>query len=124
MLATLTGYVFYVAIDWPGIHTIMLTCLIVAQPSLGATSMRSILRIVGALIGSGLALFMVVFIIPHLDDIVGLLLMTMPVLALGAWISAGSERSSYAGTQIMFTFSLALLEDFGPVTILPRSATG
>jgi multidrug resistance protein MdtO len=118
VLATLIGYVFYVAIDWPGIHTIMLTCVIVAQPSLGATSMRSILRIVGALIGSGLALFMVVFIIPHLEDIVGLLLMTMPVLALGAWIAAGSERSAYAGTQIMFTFSLALLGDFGPVTDL------
>lgn len=118
MLAAMTGYLFYTAVDWPGIHTIMLTCLIVAQPSQGAISLKSILRIVGALIGSGLALFTVVFIIPHLEDIVGLLFMTMPVLALGAWISAGSERSSYAGTQLALTFALALLADFGPVTDL------
>jgi multidrug resistance protein MdtO len=42
------------------------------------------------------------------------LLMSLPVIALGAWVSAGSERSSYAGIQIMFTFALALLESFSP----------
>jgi multidrug resistance protein MdtO len=36
------------------------------------------------------------------------------VIALGAWVSAGGERISYAGIQIVFTFSLAFLEDFGP----------
>jgi multidrug resistance protein MdtO len=55
-----------------------------------------------------------VFIVPHFDDIVSLLLMTLPVVALGAWISAGSERIGYAGLQVMFTFSLAVLGEFGP----------
>lgn len=114
LLAVLVCYVFYNATDWQGIHTIMLTCLIIALPSLGASTQRAILRIGGALVGSGLALFMVVFVIPHLDSIVGLLLMSLPVVALSAWVSAGSERISYAGVQIMFTFSLALLEQFGP----------
>jgi multidrug resistance protein MdtO len=57
-------------------------------------------------------------VIPRLDDIVGLLLMTLPIVALAAWISAGSERISYAGIQLIFTFSLALLERFGPTTDL------
>ncbi|WP_158906071.1 FUSC family protein [Burkholderia sp. L27(2015)] len=118
MLAVLVCYVFYNAVDWQGIHTIMLTCLIVALPSLGASTQRALLRLSGAAVGSALALFMVVFVVPHLDDIVGLLLMALPVVALGAWIAAGSERIGYAGLQVMFTFSLALLDQFGPATNL------
>jgi multidrug resistance protein MdtO len=118
LLAVLVCYVFYNAVDWQGIHTIMLTCLIVALPSLGASTQRALLRLGGAAIGSALALFMVVFIVPHLDDIVGLLLMALPVFGLGAWISAGSERIGYAGIQVMFTFSLALVDQFSPSTNL------
>ena len=114
LLSVLICYVFYNAVNWPGIHTIMLTCLVVALPSLGASSRHGLLRVSGALIGSGLALFMVSFVIPHLESVTGLLLMSLPVIALGAWVSAGSERISYAGLQIMFTFSLALLEQFAP----------
>jgi multidrug resistance protein MdtO len=118
LLAVLVCYVFYNAVDWQGVHTIMLTCLIVALPSLGASTQRALLRLAGAGIGSVLALFMVVFVVPHLDNVVGLLLMALPVVALGAWISAGSEQIGYAGIQVMFTFSLALLEQFGPSTNL------
>ncbi|SKD02726.1 Uncharacterized membrane protein YccC [Burkholderia sp. CF099] len=118
LLAVLACYVFYNAVDWQGIHTIMLTCVIVALPSLGASTQRALLRLTGAAIGSALALFMVVFVIPHLDEIVGLLLITLPVAALGAWISAGSERIGYAGIQVIFTFSLAVLGQFGPTTNL------
>ncbi|WP_410832699.1 FUSC family protein [Paraburkholderia sp. SIMBA_030] len=118
LLAVLICYVFYNAVDWQGIHTIMLTCLIVALPSLGASTQRALLRVGGAAVGSALALFMVVFVVSHIDDVVSLLLMALPVIALGAWITAGSERISYAGLQVMFTFSLALLEQFGPTTNL------
>ncbi|CAB3807481.1 Multidrug resistance protein MdtO [Paraburkholderia ultramafica] len=118
LMAAMFSYVFYVATDWQGIHTIMLSCLIVAQPSLGASSQRAILRIGGAAVGSLLALAMLVWIVPHIDGIVGLLMMSLPVIALGAWVTAGSERISYAGTQLMFTFALALLEHFGPTTNL------
>jgi multidrug resistance protein MdtO len=118
LLAVLVCYVFYNAADWQGVHTIMLTCLIVALPSLGASTQRALLRLSGAAAGSALALFMVVFIVPHLDSIVGLLLMILPVVAFGAWIAAGSERIGYAGLQVMFTFSLALLGQFGPSTNL------
>jgi len=114
LLAVLVCYVFYNAVDWQGVHTIMLTCLVVALPSLGASAQRALLRLSGAAIGSALALFMVVFIVPHFDDIAGLLLIVLPVVALGAWILAGSERIGYAGLQIMFTFSLAVLGEFGP----------
>ncbi|HXZ07372.1 MAG TPA: FUSC family protein, partial [Paraburkholderia sp.] len=118
LLAVLVSYVFYNATDWQGVHTIMLTCLIVALPSLGASTQRALLRVAGALGGSALALFMVVFVIPQLDSIVGLLLMALPVAALASWLAAGSERIGYAGVQLLFTFSLAVLGQFSPTTNL------
>lgn len=118
LLAAMIGYLFYQATDWQGIHTIMLSSLIVAQPSLGATRRRAIMRIGGAALGSAIALVMVVWVVPRIDGIVGLLMMSLPVIALGAWVSAGSERISYAGTQLVFTFALAMLDQFGPETNL------
>lgn len=111
-------YLFYMATDWPGIHTIMLSCLIVAQPGLGSTWRKIILRSVGAAIGSLIALLTIVFIIPHLDSLVGLLCIVIPVVALTSWVTTGPESISYAGIQILFTFALAVLETFGPVTEL------
>jgi len=118
LLAVEICYVFYNSVDWQGAHTIMLTCVIIALPSLGASMQRALLRVGGALTGSALALFMVVFIEPHLDSIFGLLMMTLPVIAIGAWMAAGSERIGYAGVQTVFTFALALLGRFGPTSDL------
>lgn len=114
LLAVLLCYVFYNSTDWQGAHTIMLTCLIVALPSLGASAERALLRVGGAAIGSLIALLLVVFVIPQLESITGLLLAVLPVIAFGSWIAAGSERIGYAGVQIVFTCSLALFEHFGP----------
>lgn len=118
LLATLLCYVFYTAADWQGIHTIMLSCVIVAQPGLGATMQKTLLRIVGALLATLIALLLIVFVQPWTDSLIGLLAMTLPVFALAAWIAAGSERISYAGIQIGFTFALAFLSWFGPLSNL------
>lgn len=115
LLATLICYVFYTATDWQGIHTIMLSCVIVAQPGLGATMQKTLLRIGGALLATLLALGCILFIQPHTDSLVGLLAMALPIMALGAWLAAGSERIAYAGIQIAFTFSLAFFSWFGPI---------
>ena len=115
LLATLVCYLFYTATDWQGIHTIMLSCVIVAQLGLGATMQKTLLRVAGALLATALALGCIVFIQPHTDSIVGLLAMALPVMALSAWLAGGSERIAYAGIQIAFTFSLAFLSWFGPL---------
>lgn len=118
LLATLLCYVFYTAADWQGIHTIMLSCVIVAQPGLGATMQKTWLRIGGALLATLIALLLIVFVQPWTDSLSGLLAMTLPVFALSAWIAAGSERIAYAGIQIGFTFALAFLSWFGPLSNL------
>lgn len=114
LLSVSLCYVFFTAVQWPGIHTSMLTCIIVAVPGLGASIQKSLLRIVGCVVGSLLALLCTVFILPYIDSITGLLLMVVPVIALSGWVAAGSEKSSYAGIQILFAFSLATFATFYP----------
>lgn len=118
VLAATLSYVLYIGLQWPGIHTAMLTCFILSLPSLGASAHKSLTRVVGCGVGSVIALLATVFITPHLESITGLLLMTLPVIALAAWIAAGSTRSNYIGIQIMFAYALALLGQFSPVTDL------
>ncbi|SQC15125.1 tripartite multidrug resistance system membrane fusion protein [Klebsiella pneumoniae] len=77
LLATLICYVFYTAADWQGLHTIMLSCVIVAQPGLGATMQKTWLRIGGALLASLLALLLIVFVQPWTDSLTGLLAMSL-----------------------------------------------
>ncbi|MBT0724976.1 multidrug transporter subunit MdtO [Rosenbergiella sp. S61] len=118
LLASLICYLFYTATAWQGVHTIMLSCVIVAQPGLGATYQKAILRITGALCAAGAAVLCMVFIQPHLDTVVGLLLMCLPIFALSAWLAAGTERVAYAGIQLGFTFALLFLSGFGPMSNL------
>jgi multidrug resistance protein MdtO len=115
VLAAMIAYVFYTAVQWPGIHTAMLTCIIVALPSLGATTHKGIARLVGCALGSLVTLAATVFVVPHIETITGLLAMALPIIAVGAWIAAGSARSNYVGVQFMFAFALAQLGHFGPV---------
>jgi len=116
VLAAMVTYVIYTSLQWPGIHTAMQTCIILALPSLGATTHKGITRLLGCCLGSLAALVATVFVVPHLDSIVGLLAMSLPIIAAGAWIAVGSPRSNYIGVQMMFAFALAQLGSFGPVT--------
>ena len=118
MLSTYICYTIYTGLSWPGIHTAMLTCIIVAVPGLGASTMKGALRIGGCVTGSLAALVATVFVMPHLDSLTGLLLMVVPIVAFSAWVTAGSERISYAGLQVVFAFALSVLDHFGPTTNL------
>jgi len=115
-LAATLCYVIYTALDWPGIHTCMMTCAIIALGSAGATMHKGTLRLVGVAIGGSLALFAIVFIVPHLTTLPGLMLLFAPVIALGAWVAMGRERTAYIGLQIVFSFALAVLQGFAPST--------
>ncbi|MDA8493029.1 multidrug efflux transporter permease subunit MdtO [Kluyvera georgiana] len=116
LLACMICYIFYSGVDWEGIHTCMLTCVIVANPSIGSSWQKMTLRFGGAAFGAVLALLITICVMPWLDNIVELLFVLAPILLLGAWIATGSERSSYIGTQMVVTFALATVENvFGPV---------
>ncbi|KFC90670.1 MAG: FUSC family protein [Hafnia alvei] len=118
LLSALICYIFYTATDWFGIHTIMLTCLVVAQPGLGKTQRKITLRLLGAIAGSIAALIAIVFILPNLTTLFGLLLLSAPIFILCSWVATGPENISYAGIQMLLTFSLAVLNGFTPVSDL------
>jgi multidrug resistance protein MdtO len=115
-LAVLFCYVAYTALDWPGIHTCVITCAIVALTSTGATLHKSTLRIIGCLLGGAIALAVTVFVMPHLESLTDLALLIAIVTAPAAWIASGSERLSYLGLQMAFAFYLCVLQGYGPGT--------
>jgi multidrug resistance protein MdtO len=117
-LAAMFCYVAYTALDWNGIHTSMLTCVIVGLGSAGATIHKATLRLAGCAIGGGLALAAIVFLVPHMTSILQLMLLVTAVTAPAAWIAMGSERTAYLGIQLAFTFCLAVLQGFEPSTDL------
>jgi len=115
-MAAMLCYVAYTAVDWNGIHTCMLTCVIVALSSAGATIHKATLRLVGCAIGGALALASIVFVVPHMTSIAELVPLVAAVTALAAWIAMGSERTAYVGLQLAFAFYLAALQGFAPST--------
>jgi multidrug resistance protein MdtO len=112
--AAMLCYIIYTTVAWPGIHTCVITCAVIALTSQGATIHKAALRLAGALVGGAQALLATVFVVPHLESIGGLLLVIAPVAAMSAWISAGSERNAYFGWQIAFAFFLCILHGVGP----------
>src|SRR6202007_834150 len=95
-------YIVYEAIDWTGIHTAFITCTFIALESTEATLYKGRLRIVGCVIGGALALFTIVFVVPHMETIASLIVVVAFISAIAGWVAAGSERISYAGLQIAF----------------------
>jgi multidrug resistance protein MdtO len=112
-LAALTAYVIYTSIDWPGLSTALATCIITALSTIGASRQKQFLRLSGALIG-GIVFGMgaQIFILPHLDSIVGFSVLFMVVTAISAWISTATPRLSYLGLQLALAFYLINLQEF------------
>ena len=113
-------YVFYTAIDWTGIHTAFITCVFIALGSTEATLYKGMLRTVGCVIGGALALFSIVFLMPHMETIASLIVLVAAVSAIAGWVAAGSERISYAGLQIAFAFFLSMFQGYAPDTDLDK----
>ena len=116
--AAMFCYIFYSAIDWSGIHTALITCTFIALESTEATLYKGTLRIVGCLIGGALALFTIVFLMPHMDTIASLVVVVACASAIAGWVAAGTELISYAGLQIAFAFFYSVFQGYAPDTDL------
>ena len=116
--AAMFCYIFYSAIDWTGIHTAFITCTFIALESTGATLHKGVLRIGGCVIGGALALFTIVFLMPHMVTIASLVVVVACVSAIAGWVATGSEMISYAGLQIAFAFFYSVFQGYAPDTDL------
>jgi multidrug resistance protein MdtO len=116
--AAMFCYIFYMAIDWSGIHTALITCTFIALESTGATLHKGVLRIGGCIIGGALALFTIVFLMPHMNTIASLIVVVACASAIAGWVATGTELISYAGLQIAFAFFYSVFQGYAPDTDL------
>jgi uncharacterized membrane protein YccC len=117
-LAAMFCYIVYMAIDWSGIHTALITCTFIALETTGATLHKGILRIGGCVIGGALALLTIVFLMPHMETIASLVVVVACASAIAGWAATGSEMISYAGLQIAFAFFYSVFQGYAPDTDL------
>lgn len=115
-LAAMICYFVYNGLGWPGISTSFVTCCFIALGSTGATMRKGWLRILGCSAGGLLGFLCIMFLIPRMESIVPLLLLTILGTALTGWVAVGSDRFSYAGLQAAFAFYMSIFQGFTPET--------
>jgi multidrug resistance protein MdtO len=113
-LAVMLCYIGETLVDWPGIHTCIITCFFVSLDTIGDTVHKAMLRILGCLVGAALGLFTILVLMPVMTDLGELLLAVAAVSFLAAWVATGSARISYCGWQIALAYYLVVLQGYGP----------
>ena len=111
-------YIAMHALAWPGIVTSCITCVIIAQSTVGGNVTKAVLRQVGALLGAVLGLIAIVVFMPNLAGIAAFLVVMSAGLFTAGWIAVGGPRTAYAGIQTALAFAILLLAGFGPTTDL------
>jgi multidrug resistance protein MdtO len=112
--AAMFCYFLYSLLDWPGIHTCFLTCYIVSLGTTAETVEKLTLRIVGCLVGAAAGYATMIFLIPYLTSITALMVVVSAGALVAGYVSAGSERISYAGFQMAFAFFLCVIQGPSP----------
>jgi multidrug resistance protein MdtO len=113
-LAAMTCYLIYSVLNWPGIHTALITCFIVSLGTVAESVEKLQLRILGCIVGTVAGLGVMIGIIPRTTDIGHLMVVVFAGAFIGAWIAAGSPRISYAGLQFAFAYFLCVIQGSSP----------
>ena len=113
-IATMVALLFVQSLHQSNISTAMVTCVLVADTSLGADYRTSLLRFFGALLGGLFGISFIVVIQPLLDTIGGYLIGISPILFLSAWVGSASPRLATIGVQIGFAFAISVIDQMGP----------
>jgi multidrug resistance protein MdtO len=114
-------YIFYHAVDWPGISTCVITVMVAGLSTTGEMKQRFAHRFLGAAIGGlVLGLGTVTFLYPNMDSITSLVTWVGAVAFLAGWTSGG-PRFNHMGLQIAFAFYFVTLQGFGASTALAPS---
>jgi len=111
-------YLVMLGLDWPGLVTSAVTCVIIAQTTVGANLSKAVLRQVGAMLGGVLGLIAIVVFMPNLHDLTSFLVVLGAGYLVAAWINVGGPRTAYAGLQTALALGIVLLSGFGPTTDL------
>jgi fusaric acid resistance family protein len=105
-LCSVIGFVVGITTQRADLSTILTTILITCLPTYGAAIRKTILRIVGALIGGAVSLLVIIIVTPNFETLPAYLLAVAVVFYVSAYSSLASGRVAYAGKQIGTTFAL------------------
>jgi multidrug resistance protein MdtO len=112
-LAAALCYIIYNALAWPGISTAVVTCVLTALTTIGASRQKQVLRISGAAVGGFIfGMGAQIFILPHVDSIGGFTVLFITVSVIAAWFATSSTRLSYFGVQLALAFYIVNLQEF------------
>jgi multidrug resistance protein MdtO len=112
--AAMFCYVVYMLLDWPGIHTCLITCYIVSLGTAAETVEKQTLRFLGCGLGAATGIAAIVFLMPHVTSVGGLMGVVFLAALVSGWIAAGSPRVSYFGFQLVFAFLLCVVQGAAP----------
>lgn len=112
--AAMFCYVLYSLLDWPTIHTCLITCYIVSLGTAAETVEKLSLRVLGCMVGAAIGIAAIVFLIPDMTSIGSLMIVIFLTALASAWVAGGDVRISYAGFQIAFAIFLCVLQGSGP----------
>ena len=113
-IAAMFCYLLYTVLDWPGMHTCFITVYIVSLRTVAETMEKLTLRVAGGLLGAGMGLLTIIFIVPSHDEITDLLVIVFVASLAAGWVAAGAPRISYAGFQFAFAFFLCVIQGAAP----------
>jgi len=112
-LAASVCYFLYNVLDWRGISTSVLTCIVTALTTIGSSLQQQFLRLAGFVIGGLiLGISAQILILPGIDSVFGFALFFAAATAIASWFATSSPRLSYFGLQIALAFYFVNLQDF------------
>ena len=100
---------FWAIFHLPAGMQAMVTVFIVSQKTLGASELKSTLRLAGAFVGGTIGILVASFVIPMISSIAALTFVIAPIIFACIWVNDGSKRFGYAGFQAAFAFILTLI---------------
>ncbi|WP_454766284.1 FUSC family protein [Cupriavidus campinensis] len=112
--AAMFCYVLYQQLNWPGIHTCFITCYLVSLGTAAESVEKLTLRLAGCMIGAAIGTAALVYVVPSLSSVGGLMLLVFAGSWISAWIAQGSPRIAYAGFQVAFAFYLCVVQGAAP----------
>ncbi|MGO4152454.1 FUSC family protein [Cupriavidus sp. YAF13] len=112
--AAMFCYLLYQQLNWPGIHTCFITCYLVSLGTAAETVEKLSLRLAGCLAGAVIGTAALVYVVPSLSSVGGLMLLVFAGTWISAWVAQGSARIAYAGFQVAFAFYLCVIQGAGP----------
>ena len=109
-LAVMICLLFCVTLNWSHGIGCVETIMLVVQATLGGTVVIGLLRLFGVVVAVFVAVGVVIFIMPTITTLPGLLLVFGPLLLLVGYGMGASERATTPAVQVMIVVDFALLQ--------------